>query len=80
MNIGSSIFFTQSLSLTTLGWDLKFWRACAKALLLYLRKQVQTTKSTNLFGLEKEIFKPTHKHIMQNIENNSPFLAFPLVF
>jgi hypothetical protein len=24
MNIGSSIFLTQSLNLTTLGWDLKF--------------------------------------------------------
>jgi len=43
------------------------------------RKQIQTTKSSNPIGLKKKLFKLTHNFVMVNIENNDPFLPFPLV-
>jgi len=41
------------------------------------RKQIQTIESNNPIDLKKNLHA-TH-HILQNIENNGPFLSFPFV-
>jgi hypothetical protein len=37
------------------------------------------TKSSNHIGMQKKIFRRTHNPILLKIEDNAPFLAFPLV-
>jgi hypothetical protein len=43
-----------------------------------IRKQIRTTKSSNLINLKKKFFRPTNNLILLNIENNDPFLTFPI--
>jgi len=38
-----------------------------------LRKQIQTTKFSNLIGLKENFQTHTHNPILLNIKNNDPF-------